>query len=132
MRTPGPAGTLARLRGRTNLRPWPPSLGPGGWPWAGSRALRYSHGVERERLVSELLGAARKLGLGIRVEPIEVGGAGAGGLCTVSGRRFIILDTRASAAEQAATLGSILSLLDHESVYLAPEAREFIYARRGR
>jgi hypothetical protein len=88
--------------------------------------------VERERLVSELLGAARKLGLGIRVEPIEVVGAGAGGLCTVAGRSFIILDTRASPAEQAAALARILSLLDHESVYLAPEAREFIYACRAR
>lgn len=88
--------------------------------------------MDQSRLVSELLLAVRKLGLDIRIEPLDVGGTTAGGLCTVAGRRVVILDANATSLEQAAVLAEALLSLDHESVYLAPEARLFIYANRSR
>jgi hypothetical protein len=88
--------------------------------------------MEQARLVSELLLAVRKLGLTVRIEPFDVGGTTAGGLCTLDGHRVVILDANASLLEQAAVLAEALLSLDHESVYLAPEARLFVYARRSR
>jgi hypothetical protein len=88
--------------------------------------------VERERLFEELLSAAQKLGVEVRVEPFETGGTSAGGICRLPGRRLILLDVAANVPERAAALAAVLSDLDHECVYLAPEAREYIYAERAR
>jgi len=88
--------------------------------------------VERARLFEELLCAAEKLGVEVRVEPFETGGTSAGGICKLHGRRLILLDAAASVPERAAALASVLSELDHERVYLAPGAREYIYAEQSR
>jgi len=85
--------------------------------------------VEHERLFSDLLEGARKLGVDVRVEPVEVTGRAAGGICTVAGRKLVLLDARATAGQRALALASALATLDHESVYLAPKARAMIYAR---
>ena len=88
--------------------------------------------MERERLFEELLSAAEKLGVEVRVEPFETGGTSAGGICKLRGKRLILLDAAASVPERAAALASALSDLDHERVYLAPGAREYIYAEHAR
>lgn len=58
--------------------------------------------MERERLFEELLGAAQKLGVDVRVEPFETGGTSAGGICKLRDRRLILLDEAASAPEEQA------------------------------
>lgn len=88
--------------------------------------------MERERLLSELLGAAQKLGLEVRIEPFDTGGTSVGGICRLHGRRLILIDASASVPERAAALASALSGLDHERVYLAPGAREYIYREEAR
>jgi hypothetical protein len=88
--------------------------------------------VEPERLISELLGVARKLKLRVRIEPLDFPATTGGGLCTVDGERFAILDAGASTLERASALANILATLDHESVYVTPVARDFIYARASR
>jgi len=88
--------------------------------------------MEQARLVSELLLGLRKLGLSVRIEPFDVDSTTAGGLCTLEGHRVLILDANAPPLEQATVLAQALLSLDHESVYLAPEARRFIYATRSR
>ena len=88
--------------------------------------------MERERLFEELLGAAEKLGVEVRVEPFETGGTSAGGICKLHGRRLILLDAATSVPERAAALASVLSDLDHERVYLAPSARDYIYREQAR
>lgn len=88
--------------------------------------------MERERLLSELLSAAAKLGVEVRVEPFDTGGTSAGGICRVHGRRLILLDAAASVPDRAAALAAVLSGLDHERIYLAPEARDYIYAEQAR
>jgi hypothetical protein len=88
--------------------------------------------VERERLFEELLVAAEKLGVEVRVEPFETGGTSAGGICKLRGRRLILLDAAARVPERSAALARVLSDMDHERVYVAPRARDYICAEQAR
>ena len=84
--------------------------------------------MDHERLLSELLGAARKLGLRVRIEPFDAASPNAGGVCKLEGRHLVLIDARAGTMDQALALARALSGFDHESVYLAPEARRYIHA----
>ncbi len=88
--------------------------------------------MEHERLVRELLSAAEKLGIEVRTEPFDTGGTSAGGICKLRGPRLILIDSGASVSERTTALASMLSDLDHERVYLAPSARDYIYAEQAR
>jgi len=88
--------------------------------------------VEHEWLLLELLSAADKLGIEVRSEPFETGGTSAGGICKLRGRELILIDAKASVPDRAAALATVLADLDHERVYLAPLAREYLYAERAR
>ena len=84
--------------------------------------------VAPERLLEELLVAARKLGLRVRVEPFAAQTSSAGGACKILGETLVLIDEAAPVIDQAAALARVLSSHDHESVYLPPEARRYIYA----
>lgn len=79
--------------------------------------------------MAELLGAAQKLGLRVRVEPFLTVGESAGGVCKVLGKTLVLIDASSPILDRTAALARILATFDHESVYLAPEAREYIYAQ---
>lgn len=80
--------------------------------------------------MEELMSAARKLELEVRIEPFITPGRSAGGLCRIRGRQVVLLDARAAPLEQAASLAEALVAFELEAVYMAPEARRFIEQRR--
>lgn len=88
--------------------------------------------MERERLLSELLSAAEKLGIQVRAEPFDTGGTSAGGICRLRGKRLILIDAAANVSDRSSALAEVLSTLDHERVYLAPGARDYIYGESAR
>lgn len=86
--------------------------------------------MDAQRLLDELLAAARKLGLKVRIEPMRTAAGRAGGLCRLRGQTMVLLDELAAPVEQAAALAEALGELDVENVYMAPEARLAIEATR--
>jgi hypothetical protein len=68
----------------------------------------------------------------VRIEPFDTRGSRAGGVCKVEGRYLILLDAAAPVLDQALALAGALSEFDHESVYVAPEARRYIDAEKAR
>lgn len=86
--------------------------------------------MDLRRLLDELALAARRLGVEVRFEPFEPGLREAqvprGSLCTIHGRRCIVVDADAPIPERVALLASALAELDHESLYLSPVARATI------
>ena len=83
-------------------------------------------GTADDALLRELLGAAERLGVDVRVEPFEPPALGAGGLCSVRGAKLVLLDRHASVRDRAWTLAGALATLDIDGVYVAPLARELI------
>ena len=104
-------------------------FGPGGSP---GRPSAYHGPVDLVRLMDALVAGAGKLGVEVRVEPLTAGTTTAGGLCHLSGRAVVLLDERAALADRASVLAQILASLDHESIYLPPEAREYIRSEHAR
>ncbi len=88
--------------------------------------------MDARRLLDELLAAARKLDLKVRIEPMRTASGHAGGLCRVGDRMLVLLDELASPLEQAAALAEALGELDVDNVYMAPEARRTVEATRQR
>lgn len=88
----------------------------------------YPAAVDAQRLLDELLSAARKLGLKVRIEPLRTTTGSAGGLCRIHGQTLVLLDELAGPVEQAAALAEALGQLDVENVQMAPEARRTIEA----
>jgi hypothetical protein len=86
----------------------------------------------QERLLDELLSAARRLGIEVRVEPFHGGIRSPGGLCRLRGRILVLIDQRLGVFDRTRTLADALSEFDVESVYLTPQARRFIEAARAR
>ena len=81
--------------------------------------------IDDRSLASALEDLARRLGIEIRVEPVETREGGLrGGLCTIEGRRVLIVDSGASLTERVAVLADGLCREDLESHYLAPAVRE--------
>jgi hypothetical protein len=93
--------------------------------------------VELLRLLDELTRAAAKVGVAVRTEPFDPHLSDArrprGGLCTVLGRRIILVDAAASLPDQIATVAGALAQVDLEAVYLPPIVRATIgaYSRAG-
>jgi hypothetical protein len=86
----------------------------------------------QERLLDELLSAARRLGIEVRIEPFHGGVRTPGGLCRLRGRILVLIDQRLGVFDRTRTLADALSEFDVESVYLTPQARRFIDAARAR
>jgi hypothetical protein len=86
--------------------------------------------MELARLFEELTLAAERVGIAVRLEPFDaaiperVGGRG--GLCTVRGRRVILVDARAPLPDRIATIAASLAAVDLEGVFVPPIVRATI------
>ncbi|CAN5573207.1 hypothetical protein BH23BAC4_BH23BAC4_17830 [soil metagenome] len=70
-------------------------------------------------LVKALEEAVRQLGVRVRYER----GTFRGGLCTIEGEQFVMLNRRLPAESHVVALASALAQLPHESLYLRPNVR---------
>ncbi|RMH45031.1 MAG: hypothetical protein D6689_00955 [Deltaproteobacteria bacterium] len=86
--------------------------------------------MKLEPILEELEGAAQKLAVSVRYEPLSTS-IGHGGLCKVKGEYRVIIDRRATTAERVAALARSLSQLDTSGVFLSPAARDTIERYRG-
>jgi hypothetical protein len=86
--------------------------------------------VDAQRLLDELVQAARRLGVEVRMEPFETPAAMGGGLCVVRGAHLVLIDQRAPLADRLRALARALGDLGSEAVYMAPEARELVERAR--
>lgn len=88
--------------------------------------------MELSRLLDELTLAANKVGIAVRMESFDPHLSDArnprGGLCTVLGRRIILVDAKASLPDRIATLAAALARVDLDSVFLPPIVRATIGA----
>ena len=85
--------------------------------------------MKSEHILEELERAADKLGVRVSYETLAAD-VGPGGLCKVKGEWRAIIDRRAPASEKVALLAQALSQFDLDGVYLSPEVREIIEAKR--
>jgi hypothetical protein len=83
--------------------------------------------VTDELLLMGLEAVAARLGVAVRYEPCE----GRGGMCTLRGRRVLIIDDGKTAAERAEVIARGLAELDLEAIYVPPAVREAIEGHRG-
>ena len=87
--------------------------------------------MDDQHLCDELLQAAGRLGIEVRMEPFETPAVVGGGLCVVRGEPLVLIDQRAPLADRIGALARALAELESETIYIAPEARELIEAIRG-
>ena len=84
------------------------------------------------QLYQELCAAARKLGVEVRAEPFDPALSDAtrprGGLCSIRGKRIILVDARGALPDRIATVAAALAELDLESIFLPPIVRATIGA----
>lgn len=88
--------------------------------------------VTPERVLSELVSLAARLGIEVRAEPF--GGdvlEGRGGLCRVRGQRMVLMDERLGVRDRIAVMAAALATEDLEGVFVTPAIRELIRASRG-
>ena len=87
--------------------------------------------MDDQHLFDELLRVAEKLGVEVRIEPFETPAIAGGGLCLFRGEILALLDACAPLTGRVVALAQALSQLDTETVYMAPEARDFLEEARG-
>jgi hypothetical protein len=78
--------------------------------------------MEPSEMVAALEDLAAHLGVEIRREFTN----GAGGLCILKGRRFLVIPADATPDEQIDVMASALAGLDTEDVYLVPAVRDLL------
>ena len=91
--------------------------------------------MDDPQLFDELLQAARQLQVEVRIEPFETAATRGGGLCIVRGEKLVLLDQHATLPDRISGLARALADLDHDTIYLAPEARaliEGVWSHRNR
>lgn len=79
-----------------------------------------------------LLALAKSLGIEVRSEPFPRQAFAAGGLCSLRGRRVILVDANASRVDRIATLADALSQLELSAVRLDPALSLVFAACRAR
>lgn len=80
-----------------------------------------------ERVLGELIEAARSLGIEVRRVALESEVPGArGGLVTLRGRKVVFIDRAMDTDEQVGLLARALAAADTENLYLSPAARAII------
>ena len=87
-----------------------------------------TRGARAQRLLDELVEAARRCGLEVRREKLmrEIGYRARGGSCRVRERDLIILDSVQPPAEQLEVLADALRERNLDGLYLSPAARRMI------
>jgi hypothetical protein len=86
--------------------------------------------MDDQLLFDDLLRAARRLGVNIRMESFETPATAGGGSCVLRGEPLILLDARAPLRERIGALARALSELDSERIFMTPQARAAVEAAR--
>jgi hypothetical protein len=86
--------------------------------------------MKPEQMTEALEQAAAQLGVRVRYDAMTGETSGAGGLCKIKGQWSVIMDRRTPASDRAALLVEALSGFDTDALFLPPEIREAIAARR--
>src|SRR3954470_23772063 len=87
--------------------------------------------MKPEQMTEALEQAATQLGVQVRYDTMTGDAAGGGGLCKVKGIWCVIMDRKTPPAERAAMLIEALVGFDTDSVFLPPQLREAIAAKRS-
>jgi hypothetical protein len=86
--------------------------------------------MKPDQIAETLEQAAAHVGVRVRYETMTGETAGAGGLCKLKGQWCVIIDRKTPPAERVALLIDALAGFDTENVYLPPEIRDALTARR--
>jgi hypothetical protein len=86
--------------------------------------------MKPEQMTETLEQAAAQLGVQVRYDTMTGDAAGGGGLCKVKGTWCVIIDRKTPPAERAAMLIEALAGFDTDAVFLPPQLREAIAAKR--
>jgi hypothetical protein len=88
--------------------------------------------MELSRLFEELVKAARRCGIDVRIEPFDPGLSDErrprGGLCTIFGKRVILVDIKAAMPDRIAMVAAALATVDLDHLFLPPIVRATIGA----
>jgi hypothetical protein len=87
--------------------------------------------MKPEQMTEALEQAATQLGVQVRYDTMTGDSAGGGGLCKIKGTWCVIIDRKTPPAERAAMLIEALAGFDTDSVFLPPQVRDAIAAKRG-
>jgi hypothetical protein len=91
--------------------------------------------VEAQRLLEELTGVARKVGVDVRTEALRIPmHHGGGGLCRLRGKAVVLLDNKSAVVDRVLTLAEALAPMNAEieQVQMTEEARDLLSAARAR
>ncbi len=84
-----------------------------------------------ERILTELIDLAHRLGVEVRSEPFDVRVLESkGGLCWVHGRPAVYMDSGMALLDKIGVLAEALSTFDIEAMYVPPAIRARIERRR--
>src|SRR5215468_9275885 len=87
--------------------------------------------MKPEQMTETLEQAATQLGIQVRYETMTGDAAGGGGLCKVKGVWCVIIDRKTPPMERAAMLIDALAGFDTDAVFLPPQVRDALAARRN-
>ena len=87
--------------------------------------------MKPEQMTETLEQAATQLGVQVRYDTMTGDASGAGGLCKVKGTWCVIMDRKTPPAERAAMLMDALVGFDTDAVFLPPQVRDAIAAKRA-
>ena len=86
--------------------------------------------MKPEQMTETLEQAAAQLGVQVRYDTMTGDDAGGGGLCKVKGTWCVIIDRKTPPAERAAMLIEALAGFDTDAVFLPPQVRDALAAKR--
>jgi hypothetical protein len=86
--------------------------------------------MKPEQMTETLEQAAAQLGVQVRYDTMTGDAAGAGGLCKVKGTWCVIIDRKTPPAERAAMLIEALAGFDTDAMFLPPQVRDALAAKR--
>jgi hypothetical protein len=86
--------------------------------------------MKPEQIAETLEQAAAQLGVRVRYETMTGDTAGSGGLCKVKGEWCVIIDRKTPPADRVAMLLEALVGFDTDAVFLPPQLRDALAAKR--
>ena len=86
--------------------------------------------MKAEQITELLEQAAAHLGIRVRYETMTGDTAGAGGLCKLKGQWCVIIDRKTPVSDRAAILVEALATFNTDDVFLPPQIREALAAKR--
>ena len=87
--------------------------------------------MKAEQITETLEQAAAQLGIRVRYETMTGDTAGGGGLCKIKGEWCVLVDRKTPPAERAALLLEALAGFDTDAVFLPPQLRDALTAKRA-